>query len=275
MHETSNQAGLRASPGSTLARTLARSGMCIVALLLIAYAVACVLLYVEQRHLLYFPQNTRVAVRDTNFASRNDGVVLRGWIQNPGQPRALLYFGGNAEAVGDERDAIAAMFPHRTVYLLAYRGYGASDGDPTEQALFSDALALFDRVHQEHVSIAVVGRSLGSGVASWLASRRPVERLALVTPFDSIANVAHAHYPYFPVRWLLQDRYESSSYIGHYRGAVMVLRAGRDDVVPPADTDRLLAAIRASHAVVAFPSAGHNSISDDPGYAAALSGFMK
>jgi pimeloyl-ACP methyl ester carboxylesterase len=256
-------------------RLLKRSCASLVRILLLAYVGSCAFLYFDQNHLLYLPSPTRVGVRETNFEVRNAGIVLRGWVENPGQVRALIYFGGNAEALGLERDELAAMFPHRTVYLLAYRGYGASDGEPSELALFADALALFDRIKSQHTSVAVVGRSLGSGVASYLVSQRPIERLAMVTPFDSLLNVARAHYPVFPVTWLLHDRYESTRYIQRYRGPVLVLRAGHDEVVPSADTDGLIAALRAPHSVVAFPAAGHNTISDDAGYAAALSDFMK
>ena len=244
-------------------------------LFLLGYVGSCLLLYYDQRSIIYYPNGTHVAASDTNFALSNDGVVLRGWLVNPGQARALIYFGGNAESLSAERDDLAALFPSRTVYLVAYRGYGASGGSPSERALFSDAIALFDAVKAKHASIAVVGRSLGSGVACYLASRRPVERIALVTPFDSLEQVAQAHYRLFPIDLLAKDRFESSRYIATYRGPILVMRAGRDEIVPPDSTDRLLAAIHPAPSVVAFPSAGHNSISDDPSYETALSHFMK
>ena len=127
-------------------------------------------------------------------------MTLRGWKLNPGKSGALLYFGGNAERLDASRDEFARLFPDRTVYLLSYRGYGASEGQPGEAALFGDALALYDAARARHPRrrYAVIGRSLGSGVASYLASQRPVERLALVTPFDSLAEVAQAHYPVVP-----------------------------------------------------------------------------
>ena len=67
------------------------------------------------------------------------------------------------------------------------------------------------------------------------ASKRPVSRLVLVTPFDSMANVAQSHYPWLPVRWLLQDRYDQASYLAKYDGPLLIVRAGRDDVVPAAE----------------------------------------
>ena len=258
-----------------LRRRLARSAVVLFVLVVVLYIVSCVSLYENQRGLVYFPAGTHVPVSDTNFSFRNEGVTLRGWMMHPGLPRAVIYFGGNAEGVGAERDDLAALFRQRTVYLVAYRGYGASEGAPDEKALFSDALALFDTVKPHHAAIAVVGRSLGSGVASYLASKRPVERLALATPFDSLEQVAQAHYRLFPIDLLATERYESSRYIATYRGPILVLRAGRDEIVPQESTDRLLAAVRVKPVVKAFPFAGHNTISDDEAYAQALTDFMK
>lgn len=123
--------------------------------------------------------------------------------------------------------------------------------------------------------ISVIGRSLGSGVAAWLASQRPLRRLVLVTPFDSLARVAQAHYPMVPVRWLLRDRYESTRYLAHYTGPVLVIRGDQDRVVPAASTDRLLAALPVQAQLVAFAQADHNNISQEPGYLLALTDFIE
>jgi pimeloyl-ACP methyl ester carboxylesterase len=89
------------------------------------------------------------------------------------------------------------------VYLLNYRGFGGSGGSPSEEAIAEDALALFDQVYASHPQIAVVGRSLGSGVAVRLASQRPVQQLILVTPYNSLEEIAEQQYPWLPVKWLL------------------------------------------------------------------------
>ncbi len=251
--------------------------MVIAALLLLAYTGVCTLLYFQQRALVYFPQATRVAAQATDFSLVRNGVTLRGWRLNPGQGKALIYLGGNAESLQASRAEFAGLFPGRTVYLLAYRGYGASEGTPVEAELFGDALALYDQIKAQHphTPVAVIGRSLGSGVASYLASKRPVERLVLVTPFDSLVEVAQSHYPLFPVRWLLRERYDSTQYLPHYRGPLLILRAGQDRVVPPANTDRLLASLANGPRVVDFPDAGHDDISDHPGYSAAMQDFLR
>lgn len=244
---------------------------------LLGYAAISALMYLRQRDLVYYPQFTRVAADATDFELRSGDATLRGWRVNPGRRDALLYFGGNAERVEAWREPFAQWFGGRTVYLVGYRGYGASDGEPGEQAILADALALYDEVRRRHPDgdIGVVGRSLGSGVAAWVASQRPVARLALVTPFDGLAEVGQAHYPWLPVGLLASERYPSAEYLRGYRGRLLILRAGRDEVVPPRNTDRLLAALPAPPQIVEFPHAGHNELSDDPRYGEALAGFMR
>ena len=157
--------------------------------------------------------------------------------------------------------------PGRSLYLPHYRGYGGSAGSPSEAALFADALAVYDMVRNTHDDIAVMGRSLGSGVATYLAAHRSVSRLVLVTPFDSLATVAAGHYPFFPVRLLLRDRFDSAFWAARVEAPTLLLAAGRDRIVSPESSERLLAAFRpgvASLKVVA--EAGHNDISLFPAF---------
>ncbi|UHQ21394.1 alpha/beta hydrolase [Lysobacter sp. 5GHs7-4] len=240
------------------------------------YAGICGLMYAKQRDLIYYGQYTRVDPATTDFALEREGVHLRGWAVNPTAPRPLLYFGGNAERIEQRRDQLAQLFPDRSVYLLAYRGFGASDGQPSEAALFGDALSFYDRVRAAHPgqAIDVIGCSLGSGVASHVASQRPVARLALVTPFDSLASVAQSHYPLLPVGWLVRDRFESARWLAGYRGPTLVLRAGLDQVIPAGNTDRLIAALATPPRVVALAQADHSSIGAEPAFEQALREFF-
>jgi len=245
-------------------------------LLLLAYVALVLLAYWQQRSMIYFPQATRLDAAHTDFSLDRGDATLRGWVLQPGQARALLYFGGNAEAVQASADALAEILPGHTLYLPAYRGYGASDGHPTEALLFEDAVALYDEVRRRHprVPIDVIGRSLGSGVASHLASRRDVDRLVLVTPFDSMAGVARAHYPWLPVDLLMRERYESWRTLPRHQGSLLVVRAGADAVVPAAATDRLLAVLPRAPQVLVLGQAGHDTVSADPRYGAAIGGFL-
>ncbi len=247
------------------------------ALPMLAYAALCGLMYAQQRALIYFPQGTRTDAVDADFILGRDGLTLRGWRLNPGRRDALLYFRGNAEAVQYTRADLAAHLHDRTVYVVPYRGYGPNPGMPEEAALIADAQALHDEVRRlhPHGRIAVIGRSLGSGVAVQLAATRVIDRLILVTPLDSLSSVAQAHYPWLPVRWLLRDHYASTDHIRAHAGPWLVLRAGRDDVVPPAHTDRLIRQGHQRPRVVEFPADDHDSLSRSPRYWEAIAQFLQ
>ncbi|WP_266171912.1 alpha/beta hydrolase [Dyella subtropica] len=246
----------------------------IAALVLLLYGAFCAHLYFSQRQLLYRPEATWLVRQAPDFVLVNEDVKLRGWVVNPGQSKALLYFGGNGERIEDVRAEFAHWFPQRTIYLLAYRGYAASDGEPGERALVSDALALFDYVAPRHAAVAVIGRSLGSGVAVQLAARRPVERLALVTPFDSMVRVAQSFYGLAPVDWLLKERFESLRYAIDVHCPVLLIRAGRDQLVAAERTAALAASFRTPPMQQVVPEADHNSIQEYSDYRVGLSRFV-
>jgi pimeloyl-ACP methyl ester carboxylesterase len=239
----------------------------------ILFAGLCVALFVFQRSLIYFPQprfnRDGVTLMTMQAGTRTVVVSTR---PNAG-PDALIYFGGNAEDVSLNMPDFSAAFPNHAIYLLHYPGFGGSCGRPSQQAIFADALALFDRVHAEHENVVVVGRSLGSGVAVYVASLRPVARLVLVTPFDSLVDVAAYHYPFLPVRWLLRDRFESWRYAPQVTAPTRIIVAEHDEVVPRASTDRLRTRFKdgiVSYVIV--PGVGHNTISDSPDFLSLLKG---
>jgi pimeloyl-ACP methyl ester carboxylesterase len=244
------------------------------ALAVLLYLVFAAVLYFNQRSMIYHPEFSWRVTHAPDFVLVNEGVALRGWVVNPGKPRALLYFGGNGERIEDAREELASWFPERTIYLLPYRGYAASEGEPTERALVADALAWFDRVAKDHASVAVLGRSLGSGVAMQLAAQRPVERLALVTPFDSLVRVAQGFYPWFPVDWLARDRYDSWRYAPQVHCPVLIVRAGEDQLIPAARTAALAASFATPPLQQPVPEAGHNDIQDYLEYRASLTRFF-
>jgi pimeloyl-ACP methyl ester carboxylesterase len=157
--------------------------------------------------------------------------------------------------------------------MLHYRGYGGSSGKPTEEALHSDARALYEMVHARHPDVIVVGRSLGSGVAVQLAATRQVTRLVLITPFDSIVNLASRQFPFVPVDLLLRDRFESWRYAPQVTAPTLIIAAANDEVVPRESTLALFNAFGPGVATMTTISgAGHNSISSSPGYMATVRG---
>ena len=155
----------------------------------LVYVAIGALLYVKQRDILYHP-TPDIQTDYKGFVLKDGNVSTYIHVLNEGHKNAILYFGGNAESMAKSSDYIAQQFPEFTCYLMDYRGYGSSTGEPSEEAIYKDALALYDKVKEKHARISIGGRSLGTSVAAYVAAHRKVIRLALITPFDSIVSIA-------------------------------------------------------------------------------------
>ena len=262
--------------GSRPARSAFRGlALSLLTVSLLAYIGFGAVLFVSQRSMIYLPVVENAAQDVVHERITVNGVSLKVWVVNPGAEHALVYFGGNAEDVYHNADEFRRFFPGVTAYLVNYRGYGGSEGRPSEAALFADAVALFDVFATRHAAIDVIGRSLGSGVATYLASQRAVGRVALVTPFDDMAAVARRMYPVYPVEWLLKDRYRSIVYAAAVNAPVQLVIAEYDTLIPPVHALKLADAFRSGDVrKVMIPGAGHNGISAFPGYWDALADFL-
>jgi len=236
-----------------------------------AYGAACLALFLAQRSLIYFPPAQAAIEAPTSSRMTVAGAIVKiSERPRPGK-QALTYLGGNAEDVSASLPLLAAAFPDHALYLLHYRGYTGSTGKPTEQALVADALRLFDRVVADHPDVVLVGRSLGSGVALQVASMRAAHRLVLITPYDSMADLAARQFPYFPVRWLLRDTYKSVRHAPRITTPTVLLTAEHDEIIPASSSARLLSAFPTGVAhLQVIEGAGHNTISARPGYVQAL-----
>jgi pimeloyl-ACP methyl ester carboxylesterase len=231
------------------------------------YVLVCLNLFVFQRSIMYYPQPRSNEQGSVLLSSSTKyGIINVSAHPHPGTS-AVIYFGGNAEDVSQTVPDLADAFPNRALYALHYPGFGGSSGKTDQETIFAEALDLFDNVFTDHTDVTVIGRSLGSGVAVWVASQRPVSRLVLVTPFDSFADPASAQYPFVPVRWLLRDKYESWRYAPKVKAPTLIIVAGDDELVPRSSSDRLLTRFAPGIATeTVLPGVGHNTIQDSPGY---------
>lgn len=209
------------------------------------------------------------------FVDAPDGTRLHAWYLKSGSD-LVLYLGGNAEEVSWMIDAAAAQAPGVSWLLTDYRGYGASQGSPSEKNLVSDA-RVWHRyaVHELHASkVFALGRSLGSGVAASLAAQRPLAGVILVTPFDSLTAVAQRYYPYLPVKWLLRHRFDSLSLAPRIDVPMLCLIAGRDEVIPPAHAERLYQAWAGPKRRVVLAGAYHNEVDAAPEFWPSIRRFV-
>jgi pimeloyl-ACP methyl ester carboxylesterase len=178
------------------------------------------------------------------------------------EPLLILGFGGNAW----NGDAVAAylhvLFPEAHVVAFHYRGYPPSEGRPSAAAIAADAPLILDFARQRvgPARIVAVGFSVGSGVAASLAAARPLDGLILITPFDSLAEVAAGHYPWLPVRTLFRHRLEPARELAGTTVPVAIIAGQRDSLIPPARTDALRAALPRTSFDRIIAGAGHNDI---------------
>jgi fermentation-respiration switch protein FrsA (DUF1100 family) len=189
-----------------------------------------------------------------------------------GPPALILGFGGNAW----NADAMAAylhdLYPQADVVTFHYRGYPPSAGSPGAAALREDALTIFDwaaRRFADRRKIAV-GFSIGSGVAAYLASQRPLDGAILVTPFDSLAAAAAAHFPWLPVRLLFRHEMPAAEDLQGVRTPVAIVAAANDEVIPPARTEALRQAVPHPAFDRIIAGAGHNDIYQRAEFRAAM-----
>jgi len=243
-------------------------------LLFIIYIGTGTFLYLQQRTFLYHPTQN-IASKYNNIVLKNEDEKINILVLNEGHKNAILYFGGNAESMTASSDYIAAQFPDFTVYLMDYRGYGASSGEATEEGLYSDALKLYDTVKKKHDRISIGGRSLGTAIATYVAAHREVSKLALITPFDSIVNVAKGRYPLYPVGLLLHDRYDSAARAKDISAKTFIVIAQNDTVISKERTQELIDAFCVKQLqVTTIVNRGHNDISSDERYYKIMQDFI-
>lgn len=253
-----------------------RAIYCSLAILLIGYAAICVVMYASQRSLLYFPQPRMVTAAESTMALPVDGAELVVTMRFHDGPKAIVYFGGNGEDVSKNLTSFAEAFPDHALYLMHYRGYGGSTGEPTEKANVADGLALLEKVRSRHPEVAILGRSLGSGIALQVASRAVISRLILITPYDSIVELGAQMYPFLPIRWLAIDTYESGKFAPGINVPTTIIEAENDEVIPHVSTEKLRSHFRPGIATMTvIEGVGHNDIHSNEKYMETLRAALK
>lgn len=246
-----------------------------------AYTLALAGLYFRQRELLYrAPRNNQCADHPTEVVPKCAlGPTLHGWVDNPGQPDALIYFGGSSESVELRRQVLAETFPNHTRYFIPYRGFWPNRPKKTkdtteketnrvlksaEAEIKSDARRTFACIAKLHDNVDVLGRSLGTGVALHVAAHENVRRLGLITPYDSIVGIAQSRYKWMPVKYMLRDRFESWRDAMKVRAPIFAILAETDPVTPHKCWENLKSHLNTTVGVAMAPNTDHSNIVNSP-----------
>ena len=261
----------------TLIRRVIRS-------VVVIYLLVCAGMYLLQDYLIFVRQELVIAntkgYEKNKIEISSGGEKLRGWfLQNAKADNELtvIYYGGNAEEVSWML-ASAQQINARNLLLLNYRGYGESSGKPSEDAFYRDAQAAIDYLEKERgiskSSMILIGRSIGSGVATKMAADNTVAGLILVTPFDSLANTAQQMYPFFPAIILVKHRFDSLARAGKIAEKTLVLIAENDELVMPQQSLILAKAIAGETTVVTLDGVNHSDISLHRHFWQVVNGFI-
>jgi len=198
------------------------------------------------------------------------------------EPQAtLLYCHGNGDCVGYLGPYLKELHDkHRvTVFAFDYRGYGKSEGSPTEAGILADGHAaqlwLAERTGKKAADIVLMGRSLGGSVVIDLAAKNGARGLILQNTPTSMPDAAALLYWFVPVRWLMKNRYDSLTKIHQYSGPVLVSHGTADTLVPCGLGRRLFeAAACKQKRFFEIAGGGHNDV-EPPEYNAALDEFLE
>jgi len=242
-----------------------------IAAALCLYVGLAAMLYLAQRSLMYFPDKVRVSPAQAGLAeatevtlTASDGVNVIVWDVAPrGAKPVILYFHGNGGALQHRAGRFRKLIDDGIgLVALEYRGYGGSDGSPSEAGLDADAHAAYAFAAGRYPAQRLVlwGESLGSGVAVSLAAEKPVGRVILEAPFTSAAAVAATHYWYMPVWLLMKDQFRSDTRIEKVTAPVLILHGVHDQVVPFTMGEQVFELTKAPKHIVRFLDGGHEDL---------------
>lgn len=232
------------------------------------------LLYIFQRHLIYFPSSEVVAsptdagvpeMRVIELHTR-DGVTIKAWYRPPLYPHmpTLLYLHGNAGNISNRAMLVKPYLKEGFgVLLLTYRGYSGNPGTPSEEGLYQDARSAIGFLKQENVPekcLVLMGESIGGAVAIQMATEYFVGAIILQAPFTSLVAVGQFHYPFLPIKFFLKDRYESLEKIKNIHVPVLIIHGKRDGIIPPAFSRQLFEVMNPPKQMEFIPFAGHNDL---------------
>jgi alpha-beta hydrolase superfamily lysophospholipase len=240
--------------------------------LLLTYFLILLVVFLLQRKMIYFPDRYAEEQRSEILA----GLTLQPWpnakdlrglmsrMPAPATKGTVLVFHGNAGSAVHRTYYIDALqhLGYRVI-VAEYPGYGARPGSPSEAALVEDGIATAKLAWQEFKEpLFLCGESLGSGVVSGIVASKqvPVKGLLLITPFDSMTNVAQHYYWFFLAKWLIRDKFDNVNKLRDYTGNTAVILAEQDEVIPNKRTLALFDALPSGKKLWRFEQAGHNTL---------------
>jgi len=248
--------------------------------LIAAYAVFLTGLFASQRDFIFQVPSESVLLEADALAIKEstrvriptgDGETLAGWYRPPKDKngRVFLFFHGNIGLKEGMKWRWQRIAKHgEGILAFSYRGYPGSTGSPSEEGLFEDARAAYAWLSKKHSPDQIIlhGFSLGTGVATKLATEVEPYALILEAPYKAVVDLAGEQYPYFPVSYVLWDQFRTRDYIAHVKAPVMIAHGEQDSVIPFSHAEELYELAVEPKVFVPMAGSDHNSLVRDGVY---------
>ena len=239
-------------------------------LLVLLYIGACIFMYLAQDRFVYFPDKEDLSPARFHMDAEKirittaDNTTISAWYMRgkPDYP-VILYLHGNAGHLGHRLNIFRAMHERGfSVLALSWRGFGDSDGHPSQEGLYADAKAgrrwLIEQQAIAPNAIIYYGESLGTGVATWLAAHEPPLMLMLEAPYTSVLERGQERFWWLPVAALLRDTFPSRTYIARVDAPILILHGDDDTIIPLHHGQAMLEAANNPKHLEIVADAGHN-----------------
>jgi pimeloyl-ACP methyl ester carboxylesterase len=255
-------------------------------LLLIVYVLFCIGLYFFQEKLLFYPdklgKNYKFSFNqpfeELNIKTK-DGKLMNGILFMADSTKGLVfYLHGNAGSLSSWGD-VAKRYTdlHYSVFMLDYPGYGKSEGSIENKTQLFDAIqTCYDEMQKRFHgdSIIVLGYSVGTGLAAHLAATNHPKLLILQAPYYNLTDIMRHTYPFVPT-FLLKYTFQTNEYLGNCKMPVVIFHGDRDEVIYYGSSLKLKNEMKAGDTLITLRGQGHNGITDNPQYIAAMQTFLR
>ncbi len=234
--------------------------------IVIYYFLLLIALYFFQSKILYSPFEAKKPYPGWTLVKNTPGATIaieQTRIDGQAAKNIIIIFHGNAGSAND-RISYKSIFPGSHIVIAEYPGFGMRYGQEFgKDKIIKEAGELVQKIKKDNplAKIAILGESLGTGVASAIAQSTGIDKLILVTPYTNIADVAQNRFWFFPVKYLVMDNYDNVENMKAFRGDVLVVLASRDEVVPTQFGQALYESINKSgkKKMIIVEGASHNS----------------
>ncbi len=238
---------------------------------LVIYLSAIGYMYYNQRTFLYHPEKEVVGLEYFNlprtkeiYLTTKDGVKIQAWYSKPDNGHEMVvFFHGNSGHIPQRVDKLKELKSMGYGFIIpAWRGFGKSEGSPSEEGIYNDANATLDFLKKEGYDlkkVIIIGESLGTGIATKMATENDFKGLLLITPYTTISDRASEIYFYLPIKSLVHDNFDNINNISKVEEPVIIIHGDNDDIIPHTHSLKIIKEANEPKKLIIYPDVNHSN----------------